>query len=386
MLNYVGTLLFHQQDFESALVFFQEELRLEDNKENVLLSDSECAQLDETTSVSVTCNNIGRILQELGRFRDAISYYHRALEPAYGDISTLPMASCKLNSTAVSMKNGSVVPFCPSSSANLYSTVWYNLGLIHDKLGAYGEAINAFEMSLNLRKVLFGCNHSDIACLLYNIGVLLMEQQRLDDASASFREALRIRRVATAGQLNDRHIVKTLEKLVTLHKDKGNLAGALEVVHEVLAIQEVSTEYDSVTRVKEMGATLRSVAELHHAAGTLDAAVNFSLESVNKLRIAAEFCTRQHTLNLDMLLESLLVQERIANVEQLASSLLLLGSLYHEICEPLQAETILREAATIVQETTIASNLCPVIATPSSLHALQEVTIMLGTCQCAPVA
>jgi tetratricopeptide (TPR) repeat protein len=383
VLNYVGTLLFHQHDFESALVFFTEELRLEDHNKNVLQDDSE---LDETTSVSVTCNNIGRILQELGRLHEAISYYHRALEPEYGDDRKRQTASCKLASTGISTKNGCVVPSFPSSSVNLYSTVWYNLGLIHDKLGSYGEAINAFEMSLNLRKVLLGCNHSDIACLLYNIGVLQMEQQRLDDASVSFREALHIRRVATAGQLNDRHIVKTLEKLASLHKDRGNIIGALEVAQEILTIQEVSAEYDSATRMKEMGATLRSVAELHHAAGTLDAAVHWSMDSVNKLRIASDLSTQQHMRNMDMELEPLLVLEHIANVEQLISSLLLLGSLYHEICEPLQAEKTLREAATIVQQTAIDSNRYPSSVTPPSLLALQEVTMMLGTCQCAPMA
>lgn len=380
MLNYVGTLIFHQQDYESALIFFQEELRLEDIKEN----ETECV-LDALTSVSVTCNNIGRIFQELGKPHDAISYYYRALEPEYGDMSKLAVAHCKLNSVAANTTTGCLAPLC-TASANLYSTVWYNLGLIHDKLGAYGEAIKSFEMSLNLRKVLLGSNHSDIACLMYNIGVLQMEQHRLDEASTSFREALRIRRVAAAGQLNDLHIVKTLEKLASLHKDKGNLRGALEVSQEVLAIQEVSMEYDFVTRMKEMGATLRAVGELHHAAGSLAAAVNVSTESVDKLRVTADLSTHHHIHNLDAKLEPLLVQERISNVEQLVSSMLLLGSLYHEMCEPLQAEAILGEAATIVQQTATASDLCPTYTTPSLFRALQEVTMMLGNCQCAAMA
>ena len=58
---------------------------------------------------------------------------------------------------------------------NLYSTVWYNLGLIHDKMGAFTDAIRAFHMSLKLRRAMLGKDHPDVACLLYNIGVLQME-------------------------------------------------------------------------------------------------------------------------------------------------------------------------------------------------------------------
>lgn len=215
VLNFIGTLLFHKEDFDNALLFFREELRLEEN-------------LTETTddiSVSVTCNNIGRILQELGNLNEAVHYYQRALKPKYGDISQIRASK----GSAISIAKAASADNTESnpSSANLYSTVWYNLGLIHDKLGSYADAICAFEMSLELRREMLGSDHPDIACLLYNIGVLQMEQQLLADASKSFREALRIRRnSAAAGQLNDKHIVKTLEKLSTLHKAKGKIGRA----------------------------------------------------------------------------------------------------------------------------------------------------------------
>jgi len=55
VLNFIGTLLFHQRDFEHALLFFQEELRLE---ENLVFSNK------EDVSISVTCNNIGRYVNK----------------------------------------------------------------------------------------------------------------------------------------------------------------------------------------------------------------------------------------------------------------------------------------------------------------------------------
>lgn len=358
VLNYIGTLLFHQEDFENALLFFQEELRLED-----------ClAETCDDISTSVTCNNIGRILQELGKFPEAIVYYQRALKTEYGDVSQLSF-SCKGAKTCTLRFRGHAD--ASSSSSNLYSTVWYNLGLIHDKLGSYDDAIFAFEMSLGLRRAMLGPDHPDIACLLYNIGVLRMERQQLQEASECFREALRVRRIGAAGQLNDRHVVKTLEKLSSLHRAKGNIKGALEAANEVLAIQEVSPDYDDMTRMKESGATLRSISELHHAVGDLTSSMKTATASVHNLRsVVVSPANNSHPELL----------EQIANVEQLASSLLLLGSLYHESCEPVEASLILEEASAILARavnSTVYSH---------SLAGLQEVTRMLASSHCAPEA
>jgi len=385
VLNFVGTLLFHKQEFASALVFFQEELRLEDYNESLFV-DFPGRSVDKTTTVSVTCNNIGRILQELGRYDEAITFYRRALESENYEAGDVKLTSGKKGANVPASMAARASAY-KTSSANLYSTVWYNLGLIHDKLGAYNEAIAAFEMSLELRKVLLGNDHPDIACLLYNIGVLQMEQQRLDGASTSFREALRIRRVGTAGQLSDLHVVKTLEKLASLHKAKGNIEGALEAAREVLAIQEASMEYDAVARFKELGVTLRSIAELYHASGELDAAVPMAVDSVTKLRIAADCAAEKMKANVNRALDHAFVLDHVSSTEQLVASLLLLGSLHHERCEPLQAEPVLRGAALLVQEVATSTVVhYPALATPSSLHALREVTRMLGGLHCAPQA
>jgi len=384
VLNFVGTLLFHKQEFESALVFFKEELRLEDYNESLMLEISGHST-EEATSVSVTCNNIGRILQELGRYDEAITHYRRALESENYEASDVKLATGNKKGACPASVAARAAAY-KSSSANLYSTVWYNLGLIHDKLGAYNEAITAFEMSLELRKVLLGNNHPDIACLLYNIGVLQMEQQSLDGASASFREALRIRRVGTAGQLSDLHVVKTLEKLASLHKAKGNIEGALEASREVLTIQEASLEYDPVTRFKEMGATLRSIAELYHAASELDKAVPMAMDSVQKLTLAFDCSAEKLKANNNPELDHAFVLDRISSTEQLVTSLLLLGSLHHERNEPLEAQEVLQNAASIVQNVAASTVNYPALVTPSSLHALREVTHMLSVCHCAPQA
>ena len=359
VLNFIGTLLFHQRDFDHALLFFQEELRLE---ETFVMGKDD-------VSLSVTCNNIGRILQELQRLPEAIRYYNRALQSEYGE--DIQRMSSKVNAKQQPMNTAQALArnenlSLPMSTMNLYSTVWYNLGLIHDKQGSYAEAIHAFQMSLGLRRVMLGPENSDVACLLYNIGVLQMEQQLLQHATDSFREALRIRRVASTGQLNDCHVVKTLQKLASLHKAKGNIEGALEAGREILHIQQQSPDFNAASRNRGMGSTLREMAELYHAQGVTDMAVIKAKESVAVLRLLG-----------DVSVES---ADYVSSTEELFASLLLLGSLHHESCEATEAFALFQEASAMVHDA------AKKFAHPTALDALFEVSRMLATCHCAAEA
>lgn len=388
VLNFVGTILFHQQDFENALVFFQEELRLEEK-----MSTLSTVQVDGTTPLSVTCNNIGRIYQELGRNEDAKRFYERCLKARYGDdmeMDGLPIEEESPLATSDTLKTG-VAPMKLneedlSSSVNLYSTVWYNLGLIEDKLGFSDEAIRAFEMSLHLRKALLGYDHPDVACLMYNIGVLHMEQKRLNDASDTFMEAVRIRRIGGPGQLSDLHVVKTLEKLTVLHRAKGSINRALEASQAILSVQETSSELDNVGRMKVWGSTLRTVAELHHEKGETTLAIGTALDSVRKLRTAAKEAGSCYSHFVHKETQEILVLDHVASVEQLVSSQLLLGSLYQEIGEPILASELMLEATGIVEETRASASQVGATLVPTSLIALFEVTSMLAKGPCAPKA
>lgn len=388
VLNFVGTVLFHKNDFETALVFFHEELRIEDyniRQRKTLSStdnhDSTYSFAVDETSVSVTCNNIGRILQELNRYSEAIYFYHRALKAEYGDITDLRRSlQGKKKKPMITGLGVTISSTDSSTSANLFSTVWYNLGLIHDKLRSYDEAIFAFEMSLELRKAMLGVDHPDIACLLYNIGVLQMEQQRLTEATICFREALRIRLAGAAGQLNDRHVIKTLEKLASLFKAKGDCRGALEISDEILKLQMISPEYDEIKRNLETGITLRSISELHHAKGDLPSAIQQATISVLKLRATVSLRNAQKQSEISSEASS----NSVEDVEQLVSSLLLLGSLYHETSEIIQGTAIFQEAAktVVMQQDQLVLHSLP----HSSLNALREVTAMLARGYCSPCA
>ena len=363
ILNFIGTLLFNQRELEHALLFFQEELRQEE----------QLVGCNEGVSISVTCNNIGRILQELGRFPQAIHYYQRSLKQGFGDVlskvedykRTEQNNNCKRVISDVCDKSNTSL-----ATMNLYSTVWYNLGLIHDKNGAYMEAIKAFQMSLKLRQAMLGNDHADVGCLLYNIGVLQMDQQLLKEAARSLREALRIRRVTTTCRLNDYHIVKTLQKLAFLHKSKGYIREALEACKDVIEILKISVDFEWTYRNRNMGTTLRDIAELYHAEGNVEMALQAALGSVRILRTCRE--ARRNSSDSCRVLEETAIMLQI-------------GSLLHERCDPLEARRTFSETAHFIQSN-ITGALDVTSDDMSKLVPLLEVCTMLASAHCAPEA
>ena len=351
VLNYVGTLLFHCKEFDNSLLFFQEELRIEEG-------------LDERdrVSLSVTCNNIGRTLQEQGKLKDAIVYYKRALSADFtdsGDFRAYLKETRRCRDT---------------TATNLFSTVWYNLGLIHDKLGDATEAVRAFQISLNLRKLILGPLHPDIACLWYNIGVLQMERGFLDDAHTSFKQALEIRAECLEHQLNDERVLHTLQKLTSLQKGKGNLRGAIAALEQTGVLLQQSTSLHVVKRQKEVSTVFFKMAELYHDLNETESSFAMARSAVEAVEYVASTLLHQNE-------NEVTVSDKLATVEQWALSHLLVGSLLHENCESQQAYHVLQQLVhtldTLVKHPLFSS---------SSLLALKQVVEVLATEQCAPEA
>jgi tetratricopeptide (TPR) repeat protein len=347
IINHVGTLLFHNKDFSNALMFFQEELRIEKGLD-------QC----EPMSISVTCNNIARTLQEQDKLMEAMTFYQYALR-----FDTL------LSTAADGSKSDQ-----HEVVSNLFSTVWYNLGLIYDKLGDAAEAIRAFQVSLDLRIVVLGPLHPDIACLWYNIGVLQMEKGFLDDSENSFIQALRIRSSCQEHQLKDERMLKTIQKLSDLQKDAGNLRGAIVALDQVVYVLQNSTFHFSV-RQRQLSSTLLKIAELYHDLN----------DNAISLTIARRAIEAIEPVMPNVLMENeetqVSIGERHAIVEQWAMSHLLVGSLLHETFESERAYQILQDLLSAL--TLFLNN--PIFSS-SSLAMLAKVVELLATPQCAVLA
>jgi len=357
LLNYIGTLLFHRKELRAAILFYREELRLEK-----ALMNSEAG-----ISICVTYNNIGRILQELGELPEAIGCYRSALKADIDDDNSYVRAAAfAAGTTELPMAPGDDA--ATPSTTNLFSTIWYNLGLIHDKMGARREAIMSFQMALGLRRKILGVEHQDIACLWYNIGTLQMEISRLDDAVASFQEALRIRRLGKSRD-DPKHILTTLKKLASLQQTRGNIDHALTTLTEILQIQESSACDLQWKTPCAIGMTLRKIADLYEAKGDLNSALACAERSYLAFKSSGAFM--QH----DTL-------EHLKAVEEVARSLLVLGSLFNEACEPIKAQAAHDETRLLVA-TALAR-----LGVPRHpvLQPLLEASKLQSSSRCAPMA
>lgn len=389
VLNYIGTLLFRRRELNYALCFFAQELRVEEELK-AQSGNKKCVDVEEDVSISVTCNNIGRILQELGRYQDAKYYYQRSLGQ---DKNVLTGKSCSsLKQKYMCEKKASdedmlcehdidEVEKIPAAAMNLYSTVWYNLGLIHDKMGAFKEAIQSFRMSLKLRRAMLGHEHSDVSCLYYNIGVLQMEQKLLDDATESFRQALAYRHVSGKGQLNDLHVIKTLQKLSKMHKANGNVTGALNAYSDILSVLSTSKDLDERDRSTKMAIAMRDIADLHQAQGDLQSALKQAMGSANLFRDLRT--SSEDAMDTDIAHEGCR-----SYVEEEAMALHLVGSLQYELCEPLEAQKAFAEAARLVHTALFRNIINSADATKlaATLVPTLEVSTFLSSFSCAPMA
>lgn len=394
VLNYIGTLLFRRRELDYALCFFAQELRVEEQLKSQSGS-TKIIEADEDVSISVTCNNIGRILQELGRYQEAKYYYQRSL----GEEKTFVTGECcsteKQKGVCESSSDDADMSGCEDSddisdigaaAMNLYSTVWYNLGLIHDKMGAFKEAIRSFRMSLKLRRAMLGHEHSDVSCLYYNIGVLQMEQKLLDEATESFRQALAYRHVAGKGQLNDLHVIKTLQKLSSMHKAKGNVNGALEAYRDILSVLSTSNDFDDRDRSIKMAIVMRDIGDLHQAQGNLQVALKHALGSVDLFRdVRTSSGNDMNAMEIDNASE-----DGRSYIEEEASCLHLVGSLQHELSSPLEAQKAFSEAARLVHSAlstlNTSTNTSDSTKLAASLIPLLEVSTILSSPSCAPEA
>jgi len=388
VLNYIGTLLFRRREFDYALCFFARELRVEEELQSQS-GGKKPIGAEEDVSISVTCNNIGRILQELGRYQEAKYYYQRSLgEEKISFAGRYCTKACLCKKEASDDDDSDGISDIPAAAMNLYSTVWYNLGLIHDKMGAFKEAIRSFRMSLKLRRAMLGHEHSDVSCLYYNIGVLQMEQKLLSEATESFRQALAFRHVAGKGQLNDLHVIKTLQKLSSMHKAKGNVSGALEAYQDILSVLSTSNDFDHRVRSIKMAIVMRDIADLHQAQGHLQLALKHALGSVDLFRDIRTSCGNNdiNAMNIDNASED----ER-SYIEEEASSLHLVGAIQHERCEPLEAQKAFSETARLVHSTlttltTSVATSTETIKLAATLLPLLEVSTVLSSPSCAPEA
>jgi protein O-GlcNAc transferase len=129
------------------------------------------------------CNNLGVVLQAQGKIAEALAAYERAMKLRPGDVEAA-------YNRAVALQQQGRAPEAESAYRDILRQspnrlVYVNLGALLQEQGRLDEALAAFDAALALDR--------DYAEAQFNRGVVLQQQGRLDAAIAAYQQAVRLR-------------------------------------------------------------------------------------------------------------------------------------------------------------------------------------------------
>ena len=242
-----------------------------------------------------------------------------------------------------------------------------DLGVAQGKRAAWGAARSTLAEALAMRRQVLGEGHPDVAVTESELGRVLLDEGRLDEAEAHFRRALAIRRRALGPA--DHETATSMSDLGLLLRDKGDRAGAEALFRTVLAV----TRATRGPRHPDVAAALGNLALTVNERGDPAAAEPMFREA---LQIGEASLGKSHPANAQRLanlagnlrLQGKLAAAEAANGEALAISRPALGAdhpavarqevglarIYLDEGRPADAETLLLHALA-VQERSYAA-------------------------------
>jgi len=233
-------------------------------------------------------------------------------------------------------------------------------------MGSKNEAISSFKMSLELRQTLLGRDHPDVACLWYNIGTLQMETQMLGQALRSLQESLRIRKLGNAPKDQGyQHVLTTLKKLCSLQQKSGLIEEALVTLSEMAELHKQNDAESDLA----LSATYRQMSELQHAKGDVREALATAHRGF-EIMLSSKTLNNPDSVN------------HMKGVEEVVVSLMMIGSLYHEVCDPMEADDTLQKVQGFIEMMLHQFS----TAVPPSVASSLEVIRFMRSNRCAPMA
>ena len=147
----------------------------------------------------------------------------------------------------------------PSIQAELYQT----LGVIYQRLGSYEQADTLLRAALERRRALFGGEHADVADSLLALGLLRIEQAKLDEAEPLVRQGL----AQSERTLPPAHpgIARATAAMGKLLRERGSYAESIRVLERAVRLYSASPSTGP-----ELSATLTSQANAHFYLGQFD--------------------------------------------------------------------------------------------------------------------
>jgi Tfp pilus assembly protein PilF len=188
---------------------------------------------------AASLNNLGMILNELGKLQEAKDYFERAL----------------------ALNVASYGPNHPKTAISLNNT-----GSILSELGDFVEARERLERALVIDEKSLGPNHPTIATRLNNIGDILQSSGDLAGAHEYYERALSIDEAAYGP--NHPEVAISLNNIGSVLSELGDLNEAREYYERALSIKEAAygpNHPDVAISLNNIGSVLNKLGELEEA-------------------------------------------------------------------------------------------------------------------------
>src|SRR5688572_12784850 len=148
----------------------------------------------------------------------------------------------------------------------IQAALYHTLGSLYQRLGNFDQADQLLSMALQRRRDLLGAGHPDALETALAIGLLRVDQSRLDEAKRAVVDV----RTASGAALPGTHpiVAKATAAVGRVLEERGEYDRAIQMLDE--AARLYSLPGSSVNRERELGATLTTLANAHFYAGHLD--------------------------------------------------------------------------------------------------------------------
>ena len=209
VLNNIGRVHYICEEFEQALVVYDEALRLRRSTLG-----------DNSIDCGATIYNKAQTLYQLGQLQESMKYYSQFLR----------IAQLQQQSKNLSKDNTSQV-----KETRDVAIVYKCMAEIHHQNRENKLAMSLYTKALRAMRASMGDFHPEVASTLNKLGNLSYEMEDYDAAMAYYEKGLIIERAALPP--NHPHIVITLTNIAHIHKHGNNFAGALEMYRQVHELQ-----------------------------------------------------------------------------------------------------------------------------------------------------
>ena len=184
-------------------------------------------------------------------------------------------------------QNISCLKYCLNLTKKLYGTSHINtsmlikaIGIVLHNQNKLEEAKDHYKEALEIQNKVYGTkNHLEVATTIYNIGLVLQEQGKLDEAEAHYKEVLEIE-TKTYGTRNHPDVAKTIHQIGTLLQLQSKFHEAKAQYQEALAIE---TKVHGTKYHPDIATAIHNIGTILHLQGKLDE-LKLTIENLLKLK------------------------------------------------------------------------------------------------------